>query len=311
MQANGHLIKELEELMVRTASLAALPIFVLLIGTASVFTQNIPNTDLPNAFLDASFEQKQAFIDDVQINEIRLKNKKNIKIAAIENISDFPLNIAILLDASGSQRVNWNLVSQFYIKMIESMPLRKIDSVCLISANQNINVVQGPTPDKTLLIKGFSSLICIGGTRLLDAIYFVGKNFDNQSKSRNAMIVITDGVDKDSSTKIEAAYKTAIANNVRIYLYLTKENENIGSLFYAPKTDYVAIHKKYGTKTGGKVFSFSDLKSGRDQIMRMLDELNHLQRIKFSTDDPKVLITGFEISVSRKGVKAYYPSPLK
>lgn len=303
--------------MIQTTRLAIPSIFVFIIGIALVFAQSHINATLPDkdAFLDVSFEQEKIFIDDVQINEIRFNNN-NIQIAAIESISELPLDMIIIIDSSGSQIPSWDLISQFYAKMIETLPLRRIDSACLVSANNNINVVQGPTFDKTLLLEGFKSLTFMGNTKLLDAIYLAGKQFDNQRNSRKAMVIVSDGEDNASSIKIKDVYRTAIANNVRIYLFLRKGLfSNISNIRLFSninnKQIQAEMHKKYVARTGGKIFPFSDLKSGQDQFMQMLNELSHLKRIKLSTKDAEWKQSRFEISISRKGVTAYYPSPLK
>jgi VWFA-related protein len=296
--------------MVRTTRLTMIFFLFFLTGFSSVFAQNISNTGSPgqNAFLDISFEQNKAFVDDIQINEIRLLDNKHVKITAIETIKELPLRVAILIDTSASQGPRSNLIFRLYLNMIESMPLRAIDSVSLTAFQEKTYFVQNPTSNKTLLIDGINKLAFGEVTALFDSIALVSKTFTDQSNSRNALIVITDGEDKDSKTKIADAYEAAIANNVRVYVFLTRNNP-MRSFFGSPEIP--GMHQKFAKKTGGKVFKTYDLKSGQDQIMQMIDELNHLQRIRFSTDDPQAIKSGLEISVSRKGVKAYYPSPLK
>jgi hypothetical protein len=67
-------------------------------------------------------------------------------------------------------------------------------------------------------------------------------------------------------------------------------------------------HQKYVRLTGGKIFSFSDLKTGKASVKQILDELSHLKRI--SITPPTQSNSKIKLSVSRKGIKAYYPQAL-
>ena len=67
-------------------------------------------------------------------------------------------------------------------------------------------------------------------------------------------------------------------------------------------------HEKYIEKTGGKVVLFSDIESAGEQFGQIVDEWNHLKRVDLCIDTSGKSASGLKLSVSRKGVKAFYPS---
>ena len=212
--------------MARTAKLM-LFLFIGISISPSIVTQSVSQTAFPeaNAFVDVYFKHKKTFIDDIQIDEINIKKPKNSSVVAVESMGEFPLDIVILLDTSGSRRNHFDELRQFYVGMIELLPLRPVDSVSLIAVSHKIRSIQNATFDKSLLLEGFYTTRFMGGTRLNDAIYFVSGAFEDQKYSRKAMIVLSDGEDADSTKTMEEAYQNAIENNVRVYMFVEKEEQ--------------------------------------------------------------------------------------
>jgi hypothetical protein len=83
------------------------------------------------------------------------------------------------------------------------------------------------------------------------------------------------------------------------YMFIHPGKFAMSHLFW--DTDYVE-------KTGGKAYSYYDQRAASDGGMQILDELAHLNKIRFSDVITEQEKSGLNISVSRKGVKAFYPS---
>jgi len=265
-----------------------------------------------NAYLDIYFKHKKTYIDDIQVHEINVKRPKETRVTDVESIGELPLQIAVLLDASGSHSRVADEIRQFYAEMIELLPLRSTDSVSLIAVNNKIQIIQDPTFDKVLLLNGFDKVRFIANTRLSDAIYWVSNTFGDQKNSRKALLMLSDGGDNGSTRTMQEAYQTAIANNVRVYMLVKKREDfvvtrNDGSGWQTGGGD----HKKHVEKTGGRVFTFSNLESAKEEFTEIINEWNHLKRVRLSIHPPEERMPDVKISVSRKGVKAFYPSALQ
>jgi hypothetical protein len=278
-------------------------VILLALCSVSVLAQDPSTTALPKSdvFLDVSFKNGNSFIDDIQPQELTIKRAGNAQVVSIESAGEFPLQVAIAMDTSGSQRAFVRQNFEIYSKIIDLLPLRAADSACLISFSNSINLLQGLTSNKMLLRRGLGDIVCSGPTGFYDAIFYASSALGNQGEFRKAMIAITDGEDNGSYHGKKEAFGEAIHNSVRIFV-LTRENP-FG--FQRP------YHSSDIMKTGGNISLYKDLKSGLDAVPNILDELAHLKRITFSGLTAEKLKSGIEISVSRKGVKAFYPSAIR
>ena len=297
------------------AGTARIPL-LLLIGiciAVSIFAQDLSQADPPeaNAFLDVYFKHEDDFIDDVRIDEISINNRKNIRAVAIKPIDSIPLHTAILIDISASQVNHIKEIRWLYEGIIQALPFRSVDSARLFFFNDEMIAVRDATSSRSHLLKGFENIRLAGGTAVYDAVYYACQTLAPQAESRKSIMIFSDGVDHDSRMSLEETYREAIKNNIRVYLFAMKEQVKLRSSFFRwsskPDKNYEK-HKKNIEKTGGKVVLFSDTESAGEQFRQIVDEWNHLRRIDLCVDASGKSASGLELSVSRKGVKAYHPS---
>ncbi len=277
-----------------------------------VSAQDPPQTTEPeaNAFLDVYFKHKETFIDDIGIDEIRLKNRKNIRAVSVEPVDAIPLHTAILLDTSGSQVEHAKEIRRLYEGIIQAPPLRPADTARVIYFNERISALLNATSSRELLLKGLDNIRFIGGTAVYDAIYYACLTLADYPESLKIMIVISDGQDRDSLMSVEEAYREAIAYNIRVYMLVMEEDEWKGrrrDLFFRRVEGY-REHREYIEKTGGEVVLVSNSESAGKQFRQIMDEWSHLKRIYLCVDASGKSASGLELSVSRKGVEVFYPS---
>jgi hypothetical protein len=297
------------------AGTARLVLFLLIVifMSAPVSAQDLPQnaTTEANAFLDVFFKHKETFIDDIRIDEIQIKNRKNIRAVAVEPIDPIPIHTAILLDISGSQVNHVKEIRRLYEGIIQALPLRSADTARVIYFNQDIRALLNETSSRDLLLKGSDNIRFMGGSAIYDAIYYACRTLADYPESRKSMIILSDGEDHDSSYSIDDTYREAIANNIRVYMFVMEEDEwkdERRDIFFRRRSKGYEKHEKHIEKTGGKVVLVSDSESGRKQVEEIIDEWNHIRRICFSVDTSGKPASGLKISVTRKGVKAYHSS---
>jgi hypothetical protein len=194
-------------------------VLIAFAASQSLVAQQSASPGLPqsNSFLDVSFEKDKTFIDDIRPDEICIENDTGRQIAAINGIGELPLRIVLLIDTSGSQKPNFpKLLHPLLRETIGSLQLRSVDSVCLIGFNDFIYLIQDFTSDKTLLLKDIDPLRAEGGTRLFDSLFLAGNGLGNKSDYRKAILVFSDGEDKDSDQPMLEAYREAVKNNWRV-----------------------------------------------------------------------------------------------
>ncbi|MBN2318391.1 MAG: VWA domain-containing protein [Acidobacteria bacterium] len=292
--------------------MAKLILFLIItnIISAPVSAQDLPLAAAPeaNAFLDVYFKHKETFVDDIRVDEIKVKNRKNIRAVAVKPINAIPLHTTILLDISGSQHEHANEMRRLYLEMINALPLQSVDAVRLIYFNDRIRDIRNITPSRSLLLKGLDNNRFMGDTKLYDAIYYACRTLTDNPESRKVMIILSDGSDAGSSKSIEEAYREAIANNIRVYMFMII-NERVHYWFSLGMIDLgYGKQKKHIERTGGKVIMVSNSETAGEPFMQIMDEWSHLKRILLCVDTYGKPASGLKISVSRKGVKAYHPS---
>jgi VWFA-related protein len=187
--------------------------------------------------------------------------------------TDQPLTLGILLDTSGSQErvlpLEQDAGSQFLDRV-----LRKKDEAFLVSFDVNVDLLQDFTNNAHELAHamnkaqintaggngggipglGGGTVPTVGdpkGTLLYDAINLASNEKLNQETGRKAIIILTDGEDEGSRTKIGEAIAAANRNNVIVYVILIADRAmywNSGMGYYG----YSAA-KKIADETGGRV----------------------------------------------------------
>jgi len=189
--------------------------------------------------------------------------------------TDLPLTLGILLDTSGSQQYVLPLEQQAGSRFLDEV-LRKKDEAFLLSFDVNVDLLQDFTNDAHLLTRAMNKaeintaggngggIPGLGGgpvpihgtpkgTLLYDAIYLAATQKLNQETGRKAMIILTDGDDQGSTTKLDEAIAAAQRSNAIIYVILIADTGfygNFGLGYYG----YSAA-KKMSEETGGRLIN--------------------------------------------------------
>jgi VWFA-related protein len=183
-----------------------------------------------------------------------------------------PLTLGILLDTSGSQAHVLPLEQDVGSQFLERV-LKPNDEAFLLSFDVNVDLLQDLTNSPRLLERAMSkaeintaggngaagipgagggTIPAMGkpkGTLLYDAVYLAATQIMNQETGRKAMILLTDGEDQGSRTKINEAIAAANRSNVMVYTILIADRSFYGGFGYS---GYTAM-KKMTEETGGRL----------------------------------------------------------
>ena len=184
-----------------------------------------------------------------------------------------PLTLGILLDTSGSQQNVLPLEQQAGSEFL-SQVLRAKDEAFLVSFDVNVDLLQDFTNSAHLLARAMdkaqintaggngSGIPGLGGgpvptsgapkgTLLYDAIELAATEKLNQETGRKAMIILTDGEDEGSRTKIGDAIAAAERNNIIVYVILIADRGFYGGFGFG-YSGYSAA-KRISDETGGRL----------------------------------------------------------
>jgi len=138
---------------------------------------------------------------------------------------DVPVSLGIVIDTSGSMRGKIELVTKASLALIKAS--NPEDQVFLIGFNDQVELLEDFTNDIDAITDSLENTIVSGGTALYDAIYLAVQKAQKGIKPKKALVVISDGEDKDSYYKLEEMVSKVQESDVQVYC--------IGFLSEAPK----------------------------------------------------------------------------
>ncbi|MCL2660212.1 MAG: VWA domain-containing protein [Acidobacteriaceae bacterium] len=252
---------------------------------AELETQTLKvNVNLVDVYL--SVRDKNGFITNLHKEDCAiLEDKVPQKIKNFTQEKNLPLTIGLLLDTSGSQMNVLPLEQQAGAEFLKDV-LTPRDQAFLVSFDINVDLLADYTNspsqirramDKASINTGAGTGSVTGnstprGTLLYDAVYLAAHDKLGQETGRKVIVILTDGEDQGSQTKIKEAIEAAQKANVISYVILIADRmAYLGSgIIYTGSSDM----DKLARETGGRVINVGNngkrLKEAFDQIQ---DEL--------------------------------------
>jgi Ca-activated chloride channel family protein len=190
-----------------------------------------------------------------------------------------PTRIAIVLDASGSVRTEWGTIKYATKKFIEH--LKPEDAFALISFNTEIRLKMDWGRKTDRIDPVLTSIYCKDNTKLWDAIWVVSNDVFKGIEEKKAMIIMSDGMDNESSVSYDDALQAAIRSEAAIYVVSKTEAvrqlmmfQDQGAYANIPQQAFAQADlalRRLAYETGGRVLypnSFGQL----DDIYAQVDE---------------------------------------
>jgi len=235
--------------------------------------------------------------------------------------NNLPLTLGILLDTSGSQERVLPLEQEAGAQFLERV-LKPKDEAFLLSFDVDVDLLQDFTNSPRLLARAMSKaeintaggngaggvpglgggpVPTIGdpkGTLLYDAIYLASNEKLNQESGRKAMIILTDGEDQGSRTKITEAVAAAQKSNALIYVILIADTGFYGGWGYSG----FSAAKKLSEETGGRVINVGNNgKKLQEAFAQIEDELRTQYAGTYTPSNAKMDGTFRHLSMECKG----------
>lgn len=178
--------------------------------------------------------------------------------------AEVPTNYALVIDNSGSLRQQLEKVIEASKIIVDTNRKDDETSVIRFVSSDKIEVVQDFTPNKGYVTEALDNLFIEGGqTAIIDAVYLAAEKVLEHEKTRNpndkkrrALILVSDGEDRDSYYKEQQLFELLRESDVQIYAIgfindLSKEGGFIGK---SPQGKAKAFLENLAKETGGKVY---------------------------------------------------------
>ncbi len=186
------------------------------------------------------------------------------------------LNVGFVIDNSGSLRTKLNEIIFMGSAIVEN--LRPEDEAFFIRfiSTDKVELIQDWTSDKKILTEDFRNMYVEGGrTAIIDAVYLSAEKIlereqQNRSK-RYALILISDGVERNSRYKLNQLFSLLEKSDVQIFSISFPEDY---ARKQARKGDggFILLNNTLAAETGGTAFTLSE-KYTKDEIIGNLKAL--------------------------------------
>lgn len=200
-------------------------------------------------------------------------------------ISRVPVNVVLMLDASGSVVGEITSLRQAAMRFIEQ--LGPEDSVSIIEFHSKVELIQDWTSNqddirhaiswrfKPGMERTSSGNTTYSTTALYDALYLTAEDQLAKVEGRKAAIILTDGDDTSSKVTYEQSLGSVIRSGAVVYVV----SKARAFMNFAPKSFQARLqHAEFrmtdlATRTGGKIFSplkDDEMKDAYSQVAREL-----------------------------------------
>jgi Ca-activated chloride channel homolog len=180
----------------------------------------------------------------------------------VESVSreEVPVSFGMVIDTSGSMKPKLQTVSDAAVSLVKQMRLD--DEAFVASFKAESELAQDFTSDRRELEDAIGKLYTSGGTALLDAIIATADYAQEKGKQRRkALVIFSDGLEKNSSVKEKEVIEAIKENEVQVYLvgFIDVEMEENRPFGKSPAKKAKDLLSGIADDSGGKAYFPKDV----------------------------------------------------
>jgi VWFA-related protein len=242
---------------------------MLLAGSPSVAaTQQIEiNVERVNVLFSVK-DNKGRLVTSLRQSDFKLfEDEKPQTIERLNIDTDLPLNIALLIDRSGTVVEQLKFEKDAAIEFLNKTLKHGKDKAVVIGFDTAVDdLTKGFTDDIEQLSNPILKILAGGSTSVFDAVYIATNQYLAKQPSRRLIILISDGDDNNSRKTLDEAMLISQKSEVAIYAIST--NLSTGSS-QADRGRGDKTLRRLSEETGGRAFfpkKLDDLENGFQSI---------------------------------------------
>jgi Ca-activated chloride channel family protein len=189
--------------------------------------------------------------DQFQVLEDKIPQK--IEFFSREQV---PVSIVLTIDTSGSMKPKLDTVIKASVNLVKES--RPDDEISVVEFKDQPELLEEFTKDVNDVIDTLQGLVASRQTAMLDALYLGADYASKEGKNRRkAVIIVTDGLDKNSYYKFNEVVKHLQETDVQIYLIgFTNDLSKDGAWVFgkSEKDKAENLLNKMAAETGGRAF---------------------------------------------------------
>jgi Ca-activated chloride channel family protein len=224
-------------------------------------------------------------INDVANTDFRVFENGVQQEVAFVNREEVPITYGLVVDNSGSLRSQIGQVIEAAKTIVESNKPGDETFVVRFISSDEIKIMQDFTSDKQAISDALDDMFIEGGqTAVIDAAYLAAEHADArrrktgdpaEDKRRRALILVTDGEDRNSFYKQEQLFEALKESDVQIFVigFVNELERERGFISKSKRDRAVSLLDRMAKETGGRTFypnSLSELPAIAEQITKDL-----------------------------------------
>ena len=219
------------------------------------------------------FDWKEQLVKGLKQQHFEVYEDKIQQEISLFKVEDIPVSLGLVIDNSGSMRTKRNRVNQAAITFAKTS--NPEDEIFLINFNDQVYLDQDFTRSLDDLTDALDHIDAQGGTALYDAIYLSLEQIREGQEEKKAILVITDGQDRDSRYRFDSVLEFARESYSSIYLIglFDKKSERSRKQRKAAR-----LLKELSEETGGKHFFPESV----DEVHAICTEVAHEIRNQYT-----------------------------
>lgn len=201
--------------------------------------------------------------------------------------AEVPTNYSLVIDNSGSLRQQLEKVIEAGKIITNTNRADDETSIIRFVSSDKIEIVQDFTANKTDINDALDNLYIEGGqTAIIDAVYLAAEKVteyekkDGTDRKRRALILVSDGEDRDSYYKEQQLFELLRETDVQIYVigFVGDLSKDGGFISKSPQAKAKAFLEKLAVETGGKSY-FPD---SINELTRIAQDISSELRTQYS-----------------------------
>jgi Ca-activated chloride channel homolog len=236
------------------------------------------------------------------INNLALKEFKVFEDGIPQQIDFFekaevPTNYGIVIDNSGSMRQLLDKVVEAGKVLINTNKPADESMIIRFVGRDKIEIEQPFTANKADLIDALDNLYIEGGqTAIIDAVYLAVENIDEYEKNqkagapkRRALILVSDGEDRNSYYNEKQLFELLRESEVQIYAigFIDELSKEGGFISKSPRDKAKAFLERIATESGGKAYFPANAAALPDLAREISNELRTQYSIGYIPSNDK------------------------
>ena len=200
---------------------------------------------------------------------------------------DVPISMGIIIDTSSSMDDKIEQVNRAAHAFIQAN--NRQDEVFLVGFNDEVELLQPFTNDIDEITDALENAVITGGTALYDAVFLGVEEAGRGEKSKKAIVVITDGEDRDSTYSLNELVASIQESDVQIFMvgFLGEipKRSLFGRWTKSPAEKGREALERIAEETGGKSYFPVDISEIHNIVSEIALELRNQYSIGYLSNN--------------------------